>query len=133
MLEGVRQELHDLQRQNAYLREVVMNNITPREIAVEILNTVESPPVDIFLRSSILLDNEDECISEEDNGGKPIEKNITSTTKNICGKKNMKCRLKPTKDKKEESKIRKDTFEQRIIYNENILGLADAMSGNYAF
>ena len=133
MLEGVRQEFYDLQKENAYLRKVVMDNIMPRGIAEKILNTTESPPADIFLRSSILLDKEDECISEEENGEMTIERSFISTKKIVCKEKNKNWKFKPRKGQKEENKLRKDTFEHRIIHDEKILGLADAMSGNYAF
>ena len=59
LLEGVRQELYDLQRENERLRLLVRQYIAPLDLAEEILAKAEAPPVDIYLRSSVLMDEEE--------------------------------------------------------------------------
>lgn len=63
-LEGIRQELYALQQENEQLRRVIMQCITPPELAEKILLECESPPVDIFLRSSMMMEEEEEETKE---------------------------------------------------------------------
>jgi len=65
LLEAVRQELLDLQRENEMLRIIVREHIRPLDLAEEILAQAEAPPVDIYLKSSILMDDEDQFVEEE--------------------------------------------------------------------
>lgn len=65
-LEGIRQELYHLQKENELLREIVMNRIYPKSLAEEILCECESPPIDIFLRSSILMEDDESNDVESD-------------------------------------------------------------------
>lgn len=70
MLEGVRQELYDLQRENKALRLMVKEHIKPLNLAERILVESEAPPVDMFLMSSVLMDDEQQYamskVSEEE-------------------------------------------------------------------
>lgn len=58
MLEGTRRELMNLQRRNEQLRAIVREYIRPLDVAEEILRNAQAPIHDIFLPSSILLDDE---------------------------------------------------------------------------
>ena len=64
VLEGARQELYHLQQENEQLRTIIMQRIEPPELAEKILLECQSPPVDIFLSSNMLME-EDETKHEE--------------------------------------------------------------------
>jgi hypothetical protein len=65
ILEGIRQELYHLQRENEKLRKIVKTRIHPSDVAEQILLECEYPPVDIFLRSSILTEEEETTVGEQ--------------------------------------------------------------------
>lgn len=58
MLEGTRRELMNLKRRNEQLRAIVREYVRPLDVAEEILRNAEAPMNDIFLPSSVLLDDE---------------------------------------------------------------------------
>jgi hypothetical protein len=72
MLEGTRRELMNLQRRNEQLRAIVREYIRPLDVAEEILRNAQAPIHDIFLPSSILLDDEMEL--------RDIKSSTTATT-----------------------------------------------------
>jgi hypothetical protein len=76
MLEGTRRELMNLQRRNEQLRAIVREYIRPLDVAEEILRNAQAPIHDIFLPSSILLDDEMELRDI-------ISSTATTTTTNI--------------------------------------------------
>lgn len=65
MLEGTRRELMNLKRRNEQLRAIVREYVRPLDVAEEILRNAEAPMNDIFLPSSVLLDDEMELTSLE--------------------------------------------------------------------
>lgn len=65
MLEGIRQELYQLQRENADLRNIVVDNVEP-EAAEHILRDCEAPPVDIFLPTSLMEDDEEKEVQDDE-------------------------------------------------------------------
>lgn len=66
MLEAVRQELLDLQKENELLRIIVRERISPLELAEQILKDAEAPAVDIHLPSSVMMDEENEFVEKEE-------------------------------------------------------------------
>ena len=63
LLEGIRQEVYNLQMENTELRKIVMENVDPPHVAEQILLECESLPVDIFLPASTM--NDDELVEEQ--------------------------------------------------------------------
>ena len=66
VLEAVRQELYHLQQENEQLRSIIMHRINPPDLAEQILLDCQSPPVDIFLRSSILMEEDETKYGEDE-------------------------------------------------------------------
>ena len=130
MLEGIRQELYQLQQQNAFLRKIVINSIMPRELAEEILVCAESPKVDIFLGSSILSDRVDECISEDENSTGEAAERTSLQVKDVY---NDVRQIEKEKIQRKTIPEPAKFIDRRIMHNDNVVRLADAMSGNYAF
>ena len=65
LFEGVLQEVYNLQMENAELRRMVVENVNPPHVAEQILLECESLPVDIFLPTSAM--NDDELVEEQSN------------------------------------------------------------------
>mmetsp|Transcript_10444 Transcript_10444/g.13212 ORF Transcript_10444/g.13212 Transcript_10444/m.13212 type:complete len:201 (+) Transcript_10444:79-681(+) len=78
ILEGIRQELYHLQRENEVLRRIVQERVQPIELAESILLECESPPVDIFLRSSILMEDETKEGDESNSGRRNVVRTVGS-------------------------------------------------------
>lgn len=76
LLEGIRQELFHLQRENDTLRNIVIARIEPASLAEDILRTCESPPVDVFLRSTMLMEEEETKTGVEYSMGDTKEDNV---------------------------------------------------------
>lgn len=66
VLEGVRQELYHLQQENEQLRRIIMQRIDPPDLAEQILLDCQSPPVDIFLGSSMLMEEDETKYGEDE-------------------------------------------------------------------
>ena len=84
ILEAMRQELYHLQTENEKLRKIVIQRVNPVELAESILLECESPPVDIFLRSSMVMEE------DETKGGEEEESYVTPTVpKNLKASKSL--------------------------------------------
>ena len=64
LFDGVRQELLDLQRENEQLKILIWERIKPLQLAEMVLKDAEAPSIDIYLQSSVLMDEADACIQE---------------------------------------------------------------------
>ncbi len=80
ILEGTRQELYHLQRENEVLRRIIQERIQPIELAESILLECESPPVDIFLRSSMLTEYETKEGDESNSGHDAVKSTKSPST-----------------------------------------------------
>jgi len=87
MMEGVRQELCDLQRENEILRMLVREYIAPMEVAERILAEAEAPPVDIYLRSSVLMDEAERFTPQSAKGERSQENQHSKVIGNTKGEK----------------------------------------------
>jgi len=54
----------DLQRENQYLKILIWERIKPLQLAEMVLKDAEAPPIDIYLQSSVLMDEADACIEQ---------------------------------------------------------------------
>ncbi len=107
LLEAVRQELHDLQRENELLRIIVRERIRPLDLAEEILAQAEAPPVDIYLKSSILMDDEGQFEEEESN---QPPKNSLNMDKDFSARRHTLVRRNSAT--KEKLSVRKNSLER---------------------
>jgi len=122
MLEGVRQELYNLQLENVELRRVVMDNVDPPEVAERILRNCEAPPIDIFLPSIVLEDEEEKRRFDEDDDDVENPKSEDASYKRKLktkqkGKKNSSSRSLSSRssssiEKKRKSKSKKHQQEK---------------------
>ena len=76
MLEAVRQELLDLQKENEQLRIIVREKISPRGLAEQILLDAEAPAVDVYLPSSVMMDDVNEFVEEEDSNVRALNDGV---------------------------------------------------------
>lgn len=76
MLEAVRQELLDLQKENEQLRIIVREKISPLALAEQILLDAEAPAVDIHLPSSVMMDDVNEFVEEEDSSVRALNDGV---------------------------------------------------------
>lgn len=79
-IESIRQELFHLQQENEILRKIVIAQINPPSLAEQILRECESPPVDIFLRSSMVMEEDETKADESDDLPKEVRNSSMSNT-----------------------------------------------------
>ena len=131
MLEAVRQELLDLQKENEVLRAIVKQFIRPVDIAERILLDAEAPPVDIFLQSCIL---KDEIEEYED---KVIEKKAdveNDRSKNEAKESSIPTVLTLPRLSKNSSEPEPERRESRNDFQcGEVESLAAALAGDFAF
>jgi len=132
MLEGIRMELLDLQRENELLRMIVRDRIKPMEVAERILSEAEAPAVDIYLHSSVLMDEAEKCRGELKEGSEDFEEENEERQKSgeqeppipkvlTLPAKKVEC----TKGRRKEESVEHHFCE--------VESLAAALSGDFAF
>ena len=147
MLEGVREELYNLQRENEILRRLVQENIKPLELAESILTAAEAPPVDVYLHSSVLMDEieesnpqsagaqiltKDSSIREKDD----LEEEKKSNKDDSIPKgipRVLSFHRNPSRSKKSKPEISRKKPALNTFHNESVENLALALSGDFAF
>ena len=134
LLEGVRQELLNLQRENEYLRILIRERIRPIDLAEKILAEAEAPPVDIYLKSSVLMDEEKEYI--ENHAG--VRENMKKGDADLLGKKQDS--IPRVLSLKNVRKVTRTSVDCQIeeakdpsYHSGEIESLAAALSGDFAF
>jgi hypothetical protein len=152
MFDGLRQELRDLQRENETLKMIVREKIQPIEVAQMVLKVAEAEPVDIFLTSSILMDEADEFRekSEDTTTPPPPMKKSRSPGRRRRTNNNTSPEEEEKKDGKKFDRQRGNPIPRFIsmrsiddddykpkkklsVFHEEVDNLADALSGNFAF
>lgn len=133
MLEGIYIELLRLKDENEQLRKIVQEHIKPIHIAIEILREVEEPVNDIFLESSILLDDLIEFEEEDD---VVIAADHSKSEKTMHSSSVLKKQNEFIKSKGEGSN---SNYTERIkvdssVYEEGDMKmLSNALNGDFAF
>lgn len=132
MLEGIKLELMRLKRQNEQLRKIVREHIKPIDVAIDILKRSEVPIKDIFLQSSILLDDQREF--EEDGEDTPAytlkSEDVTQVTSAFSNQFDF-----TEKDKEELKSIYTENskVDPSVYEGGDIQILAAALNGDFAF
>lgn len=141
MLEGVYKELLDLQRENECLKVLVRERIKPLEVAEMVLKEAESEHVDIYLRSSVLMDEADE-FRERLRETPPTNKKSRSPVARRYGKmleegdEEISASGRENSIPKVISMLNLDDCKPRkkqVVFHEEVDNLADALAGNFAF
>ena len=140
-IESIRQELFHLQQENALLRRIVIAQINPPSLAEQILLECESPPVDIFLRSSIVMEEDETKADESEDYTKEVNNGISKPPIRIGQEIEIKQLQAPVTEfhiplQEDNVKRNKSCVERSMEFNAEKTEaqcLADAFNSEFAF